>query len=266
MTMRRLSFLPCVTILTMVAVSSCGRNQGTASEPSAPVAINRSGKPVDASTAGSVSGVVRLQGDSPVRRAINMAAVPNCSKQHASPVLTEEVVPGENGTLQNVVVYLQGDFSSYRFEVASLPAQIDQSGCIYKPHVTALMVGQSLQVTNSDQATHNIHSLAKANRRRNDSQSPGGPPIVQSFSREEIAIQVKCNVHPWMKAYVAVLSNPYFQVTAEDGSFEIKNVPPGKYKVIAWHELFGSSEEDITIDPSESKKVTVSFKTNQASD
>lgn len=265
MRIRGLLFSLGVAILVMAGASGCG-SQGTTSDPSAPAAINPSGRPVDASTAGSVSGIVRLQGNPPNRRAINMAAVPNCSKEHASPALTEEAVPGEDGTLQNVVVYLKGDFSSYTFEVPNVPVEIDQSGCIYKPHVTALMVGQPLQVTNSDQATHNIHSLAKANRRRNDSQSPGAAPITQSFSRQEIAIQVKCNVHPWMKAYVAVLAHPFFQVTGEDGSFEIKNVPPGKYELYAWHELLGSSEETVTIGPSESKKVTISFKTNQASD
>jgi plastocyanin len=195
-----------------------------------------------------------------------MAAVPNCSKQHASPALTEEVLSGDDGTVQNVVVYLKGDFSAYRFEVPNSPAKIDQNGCVYKPHVVALMVGQPLQVTNSDQATHNIHSLAKANRPRNDSQSPGAAPITQRFSRQEIAIQVKCNVHPWMRAYVAVLSNPYFQVTGQDGSFEINNVPPGKYELLAWHELFGASEETITIGANESKTVTISFRMNQASD
>lgn len=265
MRIRELLFFLGAAIFVMMAASGCG-TQGTTPEPSAPVAINPSGRPVDASTAGSVSGIVKLQGNPPNRRAINMAAVPNCSKEHASPALTEEAVPGDDGTLQNVVVYLKGDFSSYTFEIPNVPVKIDQSGCIYKPHVTALMVGQPLQVTNSDQATHNIHSLAKANRRRNDSQSPGGAPITQSFSRQEIAIQVKCNVHPWMKAYVAVLAHPYFQVTGEDGSFEIRNVPPGKYELYAWHELFGTSEENITIGPGESKNVGITLKANQASD
>jgi plastocyanin len=265
MRIRRSLFFAHVAILVMLTASSCGGNrQDTRSEINTP--IKDSSRPVDATTAGSVSGTVRLQGNPPIRRAINMAAVPNCSKEHSSPALTEEVVPGDDGALQNVIVYLKGDFSSYAFEVPRSPAKIDQNGCVYKPHVIALMVGQPLEVTNSDQATHNIHSLAKANRPRNDSQSPGAAPITQTFSRQEIAIQVKCNVHPWMKAYVAVLSNPYFQVTGEDGSFEIKNVPPGKYELLAWHELFGTSEEAITMGPNESKTVTITFKANQVSD
>lgn len=195
-----------------------------------------------------------------------MASVPNCNKQHSSPVLTEEAVPGKDGTLQNVVVYLKGDFSTYSFEVPQSPASLDQNGCIYKPHVLALMAGQPLEVTNSDQATHNIHSLAKANRPRNDSQSPGARPIFHNFSRQEIAIQVKCNVHPWMKAYVAVLSNPYFQITGDDGSFQIKNVPPGEYELFAWHELYGTSDQPVTIGLHESKTVTITFKGKEPSD
>jgi plastocyanin len=255
-----------MAIFVMTAASCAGNRQDKTSKIVVNGTINPSGRPVDAGTAGSVSGTVRLLGSPPNRREINMAAVPNCSKQHSSPALTEEVVPGKDGTLQNVIVYLKGDFSKYSFEVPHSPASLDQNGCIYKPHVLALMVGQLLEATNSDQATHNIHSLAKANRPRNDSQSPGAKPIFQSFSRQEIAIQVKCNVHPWMKAYVAVLSNPYFQVTGEDGSFEIKNVPPGKYEVSAWHELYGASEETVTIGPQESKTVTIAFKGKGPSD
>jgi plastocyanin len=262
----KLSFMCGVVIVVFTTASGCATNQETTSEESPDVAINRLGRPVDVLTAGSVSGKIRLEGNPPNRRAINMAAVPKCSKENVSPPLTEEVVPGEDGTLQNVVVYLQGDFSSYTFDVPRLAARIDQKGCVYKPHAIALMAGQPLEVTNSDQATHNIHSLAKANRPRNDSQSPGARPITQTFAHQEIAIQVKCNVHPWMKAYVAVLSNPYFQVTGEDGSFDIKNVPPGTYELVAWHELFGTSKEVITIGPRESKRVTISFKTRQASD
>lgn len=267
MRIRKFWFLANMTILVMAMATSCGGNKQDRTSPiSATGTINPSGRPVDTDTAGSVSGTVRLQGNPPSRRQINMAAVPNCSKQHSLPALTEEVVPGNGGTLQNVIVYLKGDLVSYAFKVPESPVKLDQNGCIYKPHVIALMVGQPLEVTNSDQATHNIHSLAKANRPRNDSQSPGTAPIIQSFSHQEIAIQVKCNVHPWMKAYVAVLSNPYFQITGEDGSFEIKNVPPGKYELSAWHELYGTSENTITVGPNESKTVTITFNTNQASD
>ena len=178
--------------------------------------------------------------------------------------MTEDVVPGENGTLQNVVVYLQGDFSQYAFTTPTPPVTIDQKGCQYQPHVLALMTNQPLQVINSDPLTHNIHPVPKDNREWNQSQPPGAAPIDQSFARPEVAIPVKCNVHPWMKAYIAVFANPYFQVTGKDGSFDIKNVPPGTYTVTAWHELYGTREQNVIIGPKESKNVTLTFKATVA--
>lgn len=227
---------------------------------------NPNGKPVDPATAGSIRGIVQLEGAPPKMKSINMAAVPNCAKQHATPPVTEAVVPGNNGTLENVVVYLRGDFSEYSFDAAKSPVIIDQHGCLYKPHVVALMTGQSLEVTNSDQATHNVNAAPKTNRRWNESQAPGAAPINQSFARAEIGIPLKCNVHPWMKAYVAVFSNPYFQVTGEDGSFKISGVPPGRYTLAAWHELYGTSRQTVTLGSGEEKSVSISFKATSPSD
>jgi hypothetical protein len=119
---------------------------------------------------------------------------------------------------------------------------------------------------NSDQTTHNIHPIPKDNREWNESQPPGAAPIEKSFTREEIAIPVKCNVHPWMKAYMAVLPNPYFQVTDKDGKFDLKNLPPGTYTLTAWHELYGTSDQTVTIGPKETKAVTFTFKAAAAGD
>jgi hypothetical protein len=122
-----------------------------------------------------------------------------------------------------------------------------------------LRPGQPLQVINSDPVTHNIHPVPKDDREWIQSQRPGAAPIVQSFARQEVAIPVKCNVHPWMKAYIAVLNNPYFQVTGKDGSFDLKSVPPGTYKLIVWHELYGTKENSVTIGPKESKAIRFTF-------
>ncbi len=244
-----------------VGMISCGG--GSSSQPETPAATSTpasAGKPVDASTAGTVTGTIKLDGAPPKMKPINMAAEPKCAAVHTSPAMTEDVVPGDAGTLQNVVVYLKGDFSQYTFDAATSPAEINQQGCQYHPHVLALQTSQPLQVVNSDPTTHNIHPVPKNNREWNESQPPGAAPISQSFAHEEVSIPVKCNVHPWMKAYIAVLGSPYFQVTGKDGSFEIKNVPPGTYTVSAWHEEYGTSEQPVTIGPKESKAVTITFK------
>jgi len=180
--------------------------------------------------------------------------------------MTEDVVVGDANALENVVVYLKGDFSAYSFPPATSPVTIDQKGCQYTPHVLALQTGQPLQVINSDQTTHNIHPVPKDNREWNESQPPGSAPINQSFAREEVAIPVKCNVHPWMKSYIAVLGNPYFQVTGKDGSFSLKNVPPGTYTLVAWHELYGPTEQSVTVAASQEQKVNVTVKATAGSD
>jgi plastocyanin len=156
-------------------------------------------------------------------------------------------------------VYLKGDFSQYSFPRAATPVKIDQKGCLYTPHVAALMTGETLQVTNSDLASHNVNAMAKSNRSWNESEAPGTTTINQQFAREEVAIRVKCNIHAWMKLYVAVLRHPYFQVTGKDGSFALRNVPPGKYMLIAWHELYGTREQEITINPKQEQSVTLTF-------
>jgi len=250
-------------ITLAAALISCG-GKGNQPETTAPAANAGGGKTVDSATAGTVTGTIKLDGTAPKPKNINMAAEPNCAKQHSTPAQTEDVVPGDGGTLQNVVVYLKGDFSQYSFTPETTPVMIDQKGCQYHPHVLALETGEPLSVINSDQTTHNIHPVPKDNREWNESQPPGAQPIMQSFARPEVAIPVKCNVHPWMKAYIAVFNNPYYQVTGKDGSFTIKNVPPGNYTVTAWHEAYGSQDSMVTVGPSESKSVTITFKANSA--
>jgi plastocyanin len=246
------------TLVLPLTSISCGNKQNTNGTPAASATAGRS---VDAATAGSITGTVNLDGTPPKMKVINMAAEPACAKEHAGhPAMTEDVVPGDHGTLQNVIVYLQGDFGQYVFAMPTTPATIDQMGCQYHPHVLALTANQPLRVINSDPVTHNIHPVPKDNREWNQSQPPGSAPIDQTFARPEVAIPVKCNIHPWMKAYIAVFANPYFQVTGKDGSFDIKNVPPGTYTVTARHERFGTSEQSVTIGPKESKNVTLTFK------
>jgi plastocyanin len=244
-----------------LSLAGCGggNKESTSEAPAAPASAP-AGKSVDPATAGEVTGAVKLDGAAPKMKAINMAAEPACSKARTTPAASEEVVTGDGGTLANVVVYVKSGLDGYSFPAPSAPAKIEQQGCQYHPHVIALQVGQNVDVVNADQTTHNIHPIPKDNREWNESQPPGAAPIEKSFTREEIAIPVKCNVHPWMKAYMAVVPNPYYQVTDKDGKFDLKNLPPGTYTLTAWHELYGTSDQTVTIGPKESKTVTFTFK------
>jgi plastocyanin len=236
--------------------SKSGNQESTTEQPAAPAAK----KTVDPATTGSISGVVKLEGAAPSYKAINMSADPNCVKANPKPVLPDEVVTGAGGTLANVVVYVKSGADDYSFSIPSESATLDQKGCMYTPHVVALMAGQTLSVINSDATTHNIHPTPADNREWNKSQPPSSAAITDTFARPEVAIPVKCNVHPWMKGYIAVLANPLFAVTGKDGKFEIKGLPPGTYTIEAWQGKYDAQDQTVTIGPKESKTVDFTFK------
>jgi plastocyanin len=207
--------------------------------------------------AGTVSGKVTYTGTPAKPKSIDMSKEPSCAKQHATPVTTETVVTGANNALANVVVYI----STGAPDEGQVPAQavtFEQKGCQYLPHVLAMHTGQELKVVNSDQTSHNIHPLAKTNREWNKSQPPGTPPISEKYDKEEF-IPVKCNVHPWMHGYFAVLKTSHVDVSKDDGGFKLPNLPPGKYTITAWHESYGTKTADVTITGNETKDVDFSF-------
>ncbi|MBV8050341.1 MAG: carboxypeptidase regulatory-like domain-containing protein [Acidobacteriaceae bacterium] len=211
------------------------------------------------SSGATVRGTVKVEGTVPKPKPINMAADPSCAKQHPSPVLTQDVISDGKGDLQNVVVFVSEGLGDRAFDPPSQPVEMKQKGCMYEPHVLALQANQPVDVTNDDPTTHNIHPQPANNREWNKAEIPGSK-IEESFPRPEIAIPVKCNVHPWMRGYVAVFKHPYFAVTGKDGSFSLSNLPPGTYTVQAWHEKFGTATQQVTISANESKSIDFVFK------
>jgi plastocyanin len=203
---------------------------------------------------GTISGTVTFTGTPPKMRPIDMAKEPSCASQHPTPVMTENVVTGPGNTVQWVVVYISaGD------QPAAAPTAVvryDQKGCEYLPHVAAFQVGQPLEIYNNDQTSHNIHPLAKVNPEWNKSQPPGSPPLKATYDKAEF-IAVKCNVHPWMHGYFAVLNTSHYATTANDGTFSLKDLPPGKYTVTAWHERFGTQSQEVTV--ADGKATTADF-------
>jgi plastocyanin len=214
--------------------------------------------PADASGA-SLTGAVKFEGSALKAARIDMSSDPNCAKAHPTPATTEDLVIGGNGALANVVVYVADGLGDRTFEPPQQAAEIEQKGCQYKPHVLAMQTSQKLNVVNSDPTTHNIHPMPNNNREWNKSQ-PHGMPVEETFTREEITIPVKCNIHPWMHAYIAVFKHPYFAVTDKDGSFDLKNLPPGTYTIKAWHEKLGTLTQKVTVGGSESKTLDFVFK------
>jgi hypothetical protein len=208
--------------------------------------------------AGTVNGKVTYTGTPAKQKPIDMGKEPSCAKEHATPVTTETVVTGPNNALDNVVVYV----SSGAPDDGQVPAQavtFEQKGCQYLPHVLVMHTDQELRITNADQTSHNIHPLPTVNREWNKSQPPGSPPIVEKYAREEF-ISVKCNVHPWMHGYFAVLKTNHYDVSKDGGDFKLPNLPPGKYTITAWHESYGTQTADVTITGNETKEVNFTFK------
>jgi hypothetical protein len=213
-----------------------------------------------ARTGGTISGTVTYTGTPPKMKPIDMAKEPTCAKQHTTPVMTEGVTAGPGNTLADVVVYISaGDQGS---TTPTQPARLDQKGCQYVPHVVVLQAGQPFDIYNDDQTSHNIHPLPKpngGNAEWNKSQPPGTPPIHTTWEKPEF-IPVKCNVHPWMHGYHAVLSTSHYAVTGPDGAFSLAGLPPGKYTVTAWQERFGSQSQEVTITGTETAPVKFVFK------
>ena len=250
-----------VLVMAGLLAASCGGGGGgaepAADEAPAPAA---DAKPApDLSQAGSVSGKVSFGGDTPKNARLRMDADPVCVKEHSGIVRSQDVLIGDGGALINTFVWIKSGLEQYGFDTPSEPVTLDQKGCIYTPHVLGIQTRQKLKVLNSDGTTHNVHPLPRNNREWNQSQRAKGKPLVRSFPRAEVMIPVKCNVHPWMKAYIGVVPHPYYAVTGTDGAFSIENLPPGDYVIEAWHEKFGVQEQQVTVQASEAKEVSFEY-------
>ncbi len=189
-------------------------------------------------TAADLTGTVTLKGTPPAEKEITpLKDDATCGKFHtgAAP-MTKFYAVGANAGLADVVVMLKG--ITGKSTGASAPAMIvDQKSCLYAPQIFAVQTGQAITVRNSDPVLHNVHSVpaVAGNTEENKAQMPGGADLSFSFSKPENFMKFKCDVHPWMFAWVTVVDSPYFAVTDKDGKFTIKNVPAGKYTVTAMH-------------------------------
>jgi len=211
---------------------------------------------------GAVTGTIKLDGTAPHQKPIDMSKEPSCAAIHKDhPATTESVVAGADGGLANVVVYISEGWGGGEFTPPAQPV-FDQKGCQYQPHVLGLDVNEHFKVTNSDQTSHNIHPMPKpgsSNHEWNKSQPPGAPPIESSWQAEEVAIHVKCNIHPWMSGYMVVVKTPY-GVSDDKGSYKIENLPPGNYTLTAWQETYGTQTAKVTVAAGKPAAANFTFK------
>ena len=208
----------------------------------------------------TVSGKVKFTGSKPAMRKIDMSEEPKCKAKYAAAPPTEEtVVVNPNGTLANVLVYVKSGLpAGYKPPAPAGAVLLDQDGCRYHPRVFGAMVGQTINIKNSDGILHNIKAVAKKNRPFNISQ-PAVMTSERTFATPEVTVPLECNVHGWMQAWVGVLPHPFFAVTGTDGRFGIMGLPPGTYTVEAWHEKYGTQTATVTVTGTETKTADFTF-------
>jgi plastocyanin len=207
----------------------------------------------------TVKGVVKFVGEAPKPRLISMKADRQCDAIHGGKSVTaEDVVVNPNGTLKWVFVYVKEGVKG-KYNPPSEPVVLDQQGCWYHPRVFGIMVGQKLEIRNSDPLLHNVHATPKKNKPFNIGQPVKGMKSYHTFNTPEIMVPFKCDVHPWMSAYAGVLDHPFFSVSNDKGEFEIKNLPPGTYTIEAWHEKFGTLTQTVTVKPGETKRIEFTY-------
>lgn len=232
---------------TAAADNTGGGDTGTPAAAAAVVA--------DAAT---VAGLVKFEGTAPKMPNMQMSADAFCASAHPAPVPDEEVVVGPAGELANVIVYVKNGPAT---PVPQQAALLDQKGCKYIPHVSAVQVGQKIQIKNSDNTLHNVHAMPNVNSQFNEGQPVQGMVSEKKFDKvEPTPFRIKCDVHGWMKSYMAVLPNSYHSVSQGNGTFSIGNLPPGNYTLVAWHEKYGAQEQQVTVAAKEQKQVTFTFK------
>jgi hypothetical protein len=243
-----------LAIILGIAITGCGKKENEGPPPAPePTAV------VDPATAGTLTGTVTFEGTPPQFRAIDMSAEPACVQAHPTPVVPPVVVLGPRGALANAVVYIKSGLGAYHYDTPTDPAVLDQQGCMYVPRVLAFRTHQPIEIKNTDPVTHNVHPMPRDNKPWNRSLPQGAAPFITNFPHQELAIPVACNIHPWMRAFLFVFDNPYYDVTTKTGTFELKNLSPGTYTIEVWHERFGTLDQTVTLAPKESKSISFKF-------
>ncbi len=208
---------------------------------------------------GSIAGTIKFEGNVPHPKFIHMDADPICYAINKGNVHSQVINLGKDNTLGNVFVYIKNGLTKSDYPAPEEVALINQTGCNYHPHVIGVMVGQKVKFLNPDGTLHNVHAMCRINPEFNATMPDFRKEMQVSFDKPEFMFQIRCDVHPWMQAWMAVMTHPFFMVTAPDGKFELKNIPDGTYVIEAWHEKLGTKTATVTVTDNSAQKLDFTF-------
>ena len=198
---------------------------------------------------GSITGTITFEGKAPKMKPLKVDADPICVANNEIAPKKEWLILDENKGVKNVLVFITEGLN-IDYSPPEEPMVIDQKGCIYSPHVLGIMAGQQLDILNNDGTLHNIHALPKVNKEFNKAQPRSKKKLSVKFEKPEAPFKIKCDVHPWMGAYIGVFDHPCFAVSGDDGTYIISDLKPGEYVIEAWHEKLGSQTANVTVSDS----------------
>lgn len=221
--------------------------------------------PTDRATA-TITGKILFEGDPPSPKYVSDEAIAAakdefCELHHKdNPVLIEDLIVSSDGAIRNVLVYVKKFPQDWTHAIPAEPVVLDQVNCTYTPHVFGVMVGQTVQVTSSDDTAHNVNLVARRNRTENFAIAMDDQRDLEFKRREELgSVYFKCDIHSWMRSWAGVFDHPFHAVTGDDGSFDLGKLPPGEYTIAAWHETLGDQELQVTLQDAGAASVDFTF-------
>jgi hypothetical protein len=201
-----------------------------------------------AAMAADISGIIKLDGPQPKRPPLQLTPEIRKLYEGRSYPRDEVELVNAKGQIQNVFVYIRKGLPAGKtYPAPKESALLDQKRSMFRPRIQGLFVDQDFAMRNSDPIIHNVRSLSQENRPFNIAQPAGTPDRLKRFSDKEGPIELRCDYHHWMRAFIFVMEHPFFAVTNSQGRFNIKNLPPGEYTLATWHESFGENKETIQV-------------------